>query len=1104
MNTKAMLKKAILLAAIILVAEGVAGMETNPQEIGESNFIEKNSKSPYKTKKEVVFSRLTIEDGLSQSDVRAIVQDQQGFMWFGTWLGGLNRYDGYTFKSYKHNTQSNQSLSNDNVWTLFVDRGGDLWVGTIGGGMNRYDPKTDSFERYRFQPNHPTGLPSDDVKAFYEDEAGMLWIATGGGLSRFDRKAGTFFTYKNDPKDPTSLSDNDVRAIWRDQKTGLLWLGTRKGGVNVLDPSTGRFTRYQHKPDDPTSLSNNVVTHIFQDRAGTVWISTRGKLNRFDAQTKTFAQYHSDPNNPDSISDDEVTMAYEDRAGHFWVATNNGLNLLDREKGTFVQYHHDPHNPDSLGNSVINSGALYEDRSGALWIGTIYNGVSRLPGEPGKFITYRNNPGDTNSLSHNNVTGIHVDKAHNVWIGTETGLDRFDGQTFTHYRHDPKNPKSLSPGTARTITEDAQGRLWIGTNGGGISRFDGQQFIHYRNEPDNPKSLAGNLVKNIAADAKGGLWIGMQGLGLDYFDGQNFVHFKPDKEDPNSLPDPYIYALFVGQNGVLWIGTVKRGLVRYDPATGTFTNYLLDPEQPGNQAANWVQDIYSDQTGLWVGASSGLFRFDPLSEKFTHHYTEKDGLASSSIVGVRGDAQGNLWVSTTNGLSRFDPKNKTFRNYDAHDGLQSNEFSRIAHAQSPDGQLFFGGVKGLSAFNPDKMMDNPTPPPVVLTSFSLFNKPVEIGGKDSPLQQAINVAPGITLRHDQSVFRFQFAALNYTAPKKNRYAYLLEGFDTEWRYTDAENRFATYTNLDPGVYRFRVKASNNDGLWNEEGAALTVQITPPWWATWWFLSLALTLLLGLAFSGYRLRIMRLRRYSQKLERDVTERTAELAAKNKELEAFSHSVSHDLRAPVRHIDGYLSLLRENIEPTLDADNRKLIETIASATNHMGTLIDDLLSFSRMGRQELSKTSVDLGALVADVVQEMAPETEGREIDWRIGELPVVVGDQAMLRVVLVNLISNALKYTQKRERAEITIGCEPDQAAETVVFIRDNGAGFDMQYRDKLFGVFQRLHRMEDFQGTGIGLANVFRIISRHGGRARAEGAVDVGATFYFSLPKEKA
>jgi PAS domain S-box-containing protein len=454
-----------------------------------------------------------------------------------------------------------------------------------------------------------------------------------------------------------------------------------------------------------------------------------------------------------------------------------------------------------------------------------------------------------------------------LWIGTEAGLDRFDGQTFTHYIVDPNDASSLSPGPGRQVAQDSHGAVWTGTYGGGLDRLEGQHVTHFRHDAKNSDSPANDNIASLLADTVGGLWIGVHGKGLDYFDGRHFTHFPPDPRNPAGLPDAYVIPLLLDRYGVLWIGTTSHGLVRFDTYTREFTTYLMDPRQPGNQAVNWTEDVYSDGTSIWVASPSGLFRLDPETGKFTRHYTEKDGLANNAVVGVLGDARGNLWVSTSKGLSRFDPRTEGFRNYDVFDGLQDNEFIVHSRAKASDGRLFLGGVNGLSAFYSDKLADNPTPPPVVLTEFELFNQPAIIGGKNSPLRQAINVATSITLQYDQSVFRFQFAALDFTAPQKNRYAYKLEGFDRDWQYTDATRRFATYTHLDPSDYRFRVKASNNDGVWNERGVALHIRIVPPWWRTWWFRAVCAVLFLVLMWAVHQLRVHQFQRESKQL-RDV--------------------------------------------------------------------------------------------------------------------------------------------------------------------------------------------------------------------------------------------
>ena len=816
------------------------------------------------------FTHLSAADGLSQSDVRAIVQDRQGFMWFGTWLGGLNRYDGYTFKVYKHDDRDDRSLGCDSIWTLHVDRDGVLWVGT-NEGIDRYNRDTDSFVHYRYRPGDPASVPGYAVRSFYEDESGTLWVGSFGGLSRFDRAGGTFFTYRGN-RDPSSFGDTDIRSVYREARTGLLWVGTWHQGVSVVDPTTGHYTRYKNDPKDPGSLSHNDVVRIFQDRNGILWVSTLGGLNRFDPKTRTFVRYRHEPKDPSSLSSNFVTMTYEDRVGRFWVATNNGLNLMDRSRGSFIRYVHAANDLSSLSSNAINYSALYEDASGTLWIGTEFAGVDRLAGVPERFTTYRHDPQDARSPSGNVIGGLTIDSAGSLWIGTEAGLDRFDGQTFTHYLADPNDSSRLNPGKGRIIAQDSRGTVWTATYGGGLERLVGQRVEHFRHNAMNSNSPANDNIGSLVPDTQGGLWIGTASRGMDYFDGRHFTHFPANPGSQGGLPDSHASPVLLDGRGMLWMTTVSWGLARFDTRAQKFTTYLLDANQPGNQAANWTTDIYSDGSTIWVGSTKGLLRFDPESGRFTRHYTEKDGLANNSVMSVLGDALGNIWVSTINGLSRFDPKAQTFRNYDAFDGLAANQFFQRSRAKTPDGRLYFGSVNGLVAFYPDKLADNAVPPPVVLTEFELFNKPVPIRGKDSPLQLAINVAPGITLRHAQSVFSLQFAALDYTAPQRNRYAHKLEGFDADWQYTDATRRSATYTNLDHGDYTFRVKASNNDGIWNEKGVALHIRILAPWWSTSRFRSIVVASILVSIWWAHELRVRKLRReLNAKLDGRVDER-----------------------------------------------------------------------------------------------------------------------------------------------------------------------------------------------------------------------------------------
>lgn len=1060
---------------------------------------------------DIPFTALTGEDGLSSGNVYGIAQDAQGFLWFATG-DGLSRYDGYAFRNFRFDRNNPSSLGHNTVVAIRPGRGGVLWLGTTGGGVDRFDPVTETFTHFRHDPKNPRSLSSNSISkaGLLEDPQGALWVGTNdSGLNRLDPVTGAVTHFRHDPQNTNSLSSNNIESVYLDSD-GALWIGTADGGLNRLDPVSGQVTRYASNPDDPHTLPDSRVHGTHEDRTGTFWVVTKGGFASLDRRTGRFTRHAIAAGQWDAASLHAVLAVHEDAKGALWLGTEGaGVLKFDPAQRRLVQYKHDPANPHSLSNNFVSS--FWEDPSGTLWVGTLGGGANSLSTRPPKFALYRRGP-DANSVADNFILSLFEDRNGTVWIGNDRTLNRWDrsANTWRIFRHDPADPSSISNGSVTATQQDPDGTLWFGTYGGGLNRLDPNtnRFKAYKASPHEPHTLSDDIVRSLYRDASGVLWAGGWNNGLNRFDRatETFQQFRHDPAKPTSLGGGSVTDIYEDRANTLWVATEGGGLNRFDPATETFQRYRNDPKNLTSLPDDAVRVLHEDQAGrFWVGTAGGLCAFDRTAGTCTAVYTRKEGLPNDTIQGILEDAQGQLWISTNNGLARFNPQTKTFRNYDVLDGLQSNEFNVFTafHKSPRTGEMYFGGINGFNVFDPGRIQDDPFVPPVVLTDFRLFGKSVPVGGGDPVLTKNINRTEALTLPPFQNSLSFEFSALSYVTPAKNRYRYRLEGFDTDWREVDSNERLAVYTGLPSGQYLFRVLGSNGDGVWNDQGTSLKVTITPPWWATWWFFCLVLALLLGLAFGADRLRVMRLRQYSQKLEREVTERTAELAEKNKELEAFSYSVSHDLRAPVRHIDGYLSLLKESAATQLDEDNLKLIETIASATCRMGMLIDDLLSFSRMGRQEMSKTTVDLGALVADVVREMEPETRGRDIHWHIAELPEVTGDRAMLRVVLVNLISNALKFTQKRERAEITIGCLPDPAAETVVFVRDNGAGFDMRYHDKLFGVFQRLHRMEEFQGTGIGLANVSRIIARHGGRAWAEAAVDHGATFYFSLPKGK-
>ncbi|MCP4694204.1 MAG: response regulator [Desulfobacterales bacterium] len=853
--------------------------------------------------KRIQFGRISSEQGLSQTSILCIAQDQRGFMWFGTW-DGLNRYDGRGFTVFKNDPEDPHSLSSSSVWSLYEDREGALWVGTYGGGLNKFDPDARRFTRYRKDPADPHSLGGNVVMALYEDRDGALWIGSNGGLNRMDRETGKFTRFQHDPGEPRGLSGNSVSTIYQD-RTGALWIGTFGRGLNRMEPPSGggereTFTRWRHDPANPATLGNDYVWFIYEDRDGALWIGTEDGLNLLHRETGTFTRYRHNPADPYSLSDNALWSIHEDRTGTLWIGTEkDGLNIFDREQGRFIHHRHTPHVPGALSDNAIRS--IHEDRAGGLWFGTYQAGINTFDYKRAKFAHFRHDPDDPDSLGHNVIWSMHEDRAGVLWIGTDGGgLDRVDWKNasgadagrFTHYRRDPDDPDSLSNDSVYSIYEDRNGTLWVGTDGGGLNRFvPGEsggaagrgRFIHYRHDPDDPRSLGHDKVKTIYEDRAGTLWLGTEG-GLNRFNREEktFTSYRHDPDDPLSLSNNRIWTIHEDRAGAFWIGTDGGGLDRFDRETGRFHHYRHDPENPRSLSNNLVISLHEDRAGaLWVGTGGGgLNKFDRENGTFTH-YREKDGLPNDVIFGILEDKQGFLWFSTVAGATRFDPRTGACRNYDVSDGLQDNEFNTGAYHQSRSGEMFFGGGNGFNAFHPADVKDNPAIPPVVITDFQLFHQSVAPDG-DGPLQKPVPATRGIELTHRDNVFSFEFAALDFTAPGKNRYAYRLEGFDEDWIFTDAGRRFALYTNLDPGDYLFRVKGSNNDGVWNEEGASIKITVLPPWWKTTWFRASMLLLALGLVVGGYRRRMRTIQRQKRRLETQVDEKTRDLGERVKEL------------------------------------------------------------------------------------------------------------------------------------------------------------------------------------------------------------------------------
>ncbi len=837
------------------------------------------------------FEHITLDEGLSDNTVYAIVQDQDGFLWFGT-QNGLNKFDGYNITVFRHNPFDENSVSNDNAGNLYIDHSGIIWIGTWGGGLDRFDPQSEQFTNYTYDPDTPGSLSYDRVQTMFEDRSGMLWVGTaGGGLNKFDRESETFSSYEHNPDDPNSLSNNRVWRIDEDHQ-GALWIAT-SDGLNKFDPQSEKFTHYRNDPDNPRSLSHSLIRTLYVDKSGTLWVGTEEGLNKFNPESNDFEVFLNDPADPDSLSDNIINAILEDRAGNLWIGTrSHGIDQLDHQSGKFIHHTNDPLDPNSLSYNDIRS--IHEDSSGQLWVATRGGGVNKFLPTAGKITHFANNPNNPNSLNNNDVRAIYEDETGLIWIGTKGGgLNRFDSQTgqFTSYPVDGSaNSNSLSSADVYAIYEDREGIFWLGMSGGGLNRFDPQseQFTHYRHDPNSPNSLSSDDVYTIYEDQGGNLWLGTKDGGLNKFDRETgrFTRYQHDPENPNSLSNNDVYAILEEQSGNLLIGTYGGGLNKFNPQSGQFTVYQFDPDNPDSLSDNDIFNIFKDQAGtIWIStANGGLNRFDPETNEF-FRFTQEHGLASDVVYGIVEDYEGMLWLSTNKGLSKFNPQTNTFINYDTSDGLERILYQQNGYFKNNKGELFFGGINGLIKFNPADVQDNSHVPPIILTDFSLFNSQVDFG-------KPLNEVGTIELSYEDDVFSFEFAALDYANPAKNQYAYKLEGFDDDW-IPAGSRTFASYTNIDPGHYTFRVKGSNNAGLWNEEGTAIEITITPPFWETWWFRTIAILVGISLALGGYKIRVRAIKDRGKALEKEVKQRTSDLSEANQRLQELTDRLQDEV-------------------------------------------------------------------------------------------------------------------------------------------------------------------------------------------------------------------
>ncbi|UCH13506.1 MAG: response regulator [Bacteroidales bacterium] len=1104
--------------------------------------------------KNYLFTNINKSHGLSHNRIQTFLRDSKGFIWVGTWEG-LCRFDGYSFKVFKNDLNDNTSIKDNIKNELFEDNNGNIWI-TAGDYFEIFDPETETFSHESSLFNNRIKIPVRSRSyCTYDQNRNIIFANSETGIYKYLVSNDSVFQINFPYIDSTkTVSYIDI------DKNGNLWVGCTNAYLYKLN-------RENFYIIDSIKLIDKLhnLYRFFIDRDNDIWIYDKNNASGIICY-KTKAKeikYVNTESEKCRLNNNSVTGVIQDEKGLIWVATDHGgINIINKTNFSVRYIQNNPFNERSLVDNTITS--IYKDYQDFIWIGSFKKGVSYYHDNLFNFNLYKIKLEETKAYGYNDIDNFAEDKKGNLWIGTNGGgLIYFDRarNTFKQYSHDPDDPNSLCANIIVGLFMDKDDRLWAGTYFGGLSIYENNRFQTLKNDPDDPATISDNRIWDICQDHEGYLWVATLLGGVNVIDPATkkvVKHFK--WEGDSSIRSDLVFSVIEDSDSLIWFATIY-GLRSYNKKTGKFEYFEHDENNPRSLSKNFVYDVYEDSRGfIWAGSADGLNMYDKNTKDFKV-FRQEDGLPSNYILTIIEDNNHNMWMSTSNGLSNLiitrDKKSKAykyrFKNYDVNDGLQGNEFNEKAVFKTRKGELLFGGSNGFNLFNPDDIKAINISSEVVFTDFQVFNKSITnkeiINGKQI-LTKSITYTDEITLTSNENVFTIEFADLNFLHPERRQYSYMLENFNKEWLFTDGRNRKATYTNLDPGTYIFKVRTTNTDGTWNDTEALMKINILPPWWQTILFKISVLIGVISASILFYFNRSNQWKKQQHILEDRVKERTTELSeaysllekrqhkisAQNKELEkhrnqledivlertaelekarlkaeesdrlksAFLANMSHEIRTPLNAIVGFSSLLdNENVTKK---EIKNYVNKINTNSDSLLILINDILDLSKIEANQIkiNKSVINVNQILEELENyynlEKTRDVGITYTNKKDKQKVLLYNDPVRLKQVLSNLLDNSKKYTDK---GFIKFGYELAQD-NIQFFVSDSGIGIKKSDYDTVFNHFHKIETdgKKVYRGTGLGLAISKRLVELMGGKIWLESEYGKGTTFYFSLPLE--